>query len=347
VLKRPTTTNVGEHPVTDRLDRPIHDLRISITDRCNFRCVYCMPKEKFGRDHKFLARRELLTFEEIERLARIFAGLGVSKLRITGGEPLLRTDVEDLVERLSRVPGITDISMTTNASLVTDERARRLREAGLARINVSLDSLDDQDFIRINDVGCSVRRVLDGIESLQKAGFDPIKVNMVVRRGLNETSILPMARYFHGTDVILRFIEYMDVGSTNEWQLSQVCSAREIHDMIHAEMPLESMQPNYRGEVARRWRYVDGGGEIGLISSVTQPFCRNCSRARLSAVGRLYTCLFASEGIDLRAYLRAGGDDRALVEHVTGIWSRRDDRYSELRARVKVPLKVEMSHIGG
>ncbi|KAA3634132.1 MAG: GTP 3',8-cyclase MoaA [Proteobacteria bacterium] len=336
-----------DHPVVDRLARPIHDLRISITDRCNFRCVYCMPKEKFGRDHKFLAKRELLSFEEIERVARIFGELGVRKLRITGGEPLLRADVVDLVGRLVEVPGIDDVSMTTNASLVSSERARALRDAGLRRVNVSLDSLDDDDFVRINDVGCSVRRVLDGIDALQEAGFDPIKVNMVVRRGLNEQSILPMARHFHGTPVILRFIEYMDVGSTNGWRLSEVYSAREIHDTINAEMPLESLQPNYLGEVARRWRYCDGGGEIGIISSVTQPFCRHCSRARLSAVGKLYTCLFAPDGFDLRAYLRSGCDDRAFKAHIAGIWRRREDRYSELRSQVNLPRKVEMSHIGG
>ncbi len=344
-----TSSKLSDNPaVVDRLQRPIHDLRISITDRCNFRCVYCMPKEKFGRDHKFLARRELLSFEEIERVATVFAELGVRKLRITGGEPLLRTDVVELVARLAKVPGIDDISMTTNASLVSRERARELHDAGLKRVNVSLDSLDDADFVRINDVGCSVRRVLDGIDALAEAGFDPVKVNMVVRRGLNEHGVLPMARHFHGTPVVLRFIEYMDVGSTNEWQLDQVFSAREIHDAIHAEFPLETLQPNYPGEVARRWRYRDGGGEIGIISSVTQPFCRDCSRARLSAVGKLYTCLFAADGFDLRAYLRSGGDDQALKEYVSGIWRHREDRYSELRARVTTPVrKVEMSHIGG
>lgn len=333
--------------VIDRLSRPIHDLRISITDRCNFRCVYCMPKEKFGRDHRFLARKDLLSFEEIERIATVFAELGVSKLRITGGEPLLRSDMVELVRRLAAVPGIRDLSMTTNASLVSPKRAVELREAGLKRVNVSLDSLNDEDFVRINDVGCSVGRVLDGIQALEEAGFDPIKVNMVVRRGLNESSVLPMARHFHGTSIILRFIEYMDVGSTNQWRMSEVFSAREIHDAIDAELPLESMQPNYTGEVARRWRYRDGGGEIGIISSVSQPFCRNCSRARLSAVGALYTCLFAHEGFDLRALLRSGCDERALKEQVADIWMNREDRYSELRSTVSVSRKVEMSHIGG
>lgn len=307
-----------------------------------------MPKEKFGRDYKFLARKELLSFEEIERVSSVFASLGVKKLRITGGEPLLRTEMVDLVRRLASVPGIDDISMTTNASLMSDERARELRDAGLKRVNVSLDSLNDEDFVRINDVGCSVERVLEGIEALIAAGFDPVKVNMVVRRGLNESSVLPMARHFHGSPVILRFIEYMDVGSTNEWRMSEVFSAREIHDLINAELPIEPVQPNYVGEVARRWRYRDGGGEIGIISSVTQPFCRDCSRARLSAVGKLYTCLFAADGFDLRSYLRSGCDDRTLREAVAGIWRRREDRYSEIRSRISIPVKkVEMSHIGG
>lgn len=342
-----TSPVVRPEPVTDRLNRPIHDLRISITDRCNFRCVYCMPKEKFGRDYSFLSRKELLSFEEIERVCRAFADIGVKKLRITGGEPLLRTDMHDLVARLANIPGIDDLSMTTNASLIKPERARALRDAGLTRVNVSLDSLNDDDFIRINDVGCTVKRVLDGIDVLVASGFDPIKVNMVVRRGLNETSILPMARHFHGSGVILRFIEYMDVGTTNQWQLSDVYSAKDIVKTINTEMPLEPLDPNYTGEVARRWRYVDGGGEIGIISSVTQPFCRNCSRARLSAVGKLYTCLFAEDGFDLRALLRSGCDDDDFRESVAELWRRREDRYSELRNRIDVPHKVEMSHIGG
>ncbi len=337
----------GRDTVVDALGRPIHDLRISITDRCNFRCVYCMPKEKFGRDYKFLTRGELLSFEEIERVSRLFADIGVRKLRITGGEPLLRRDVEELVAILAGIPGIDDLSMTTNASLVTAERARSLRDAGLRRVNVSLDSLDDKDFVRINDVGCSVGRVLSGIEALVDAGFDPVKVNMVVRKGLNEDSVLPMARHFHGSGVILRFIEYMDVGSTNAWQLSEVVSAREILDTIDAELPLESMQPNYPGEVARRWRYRDGGGEIGIISSVTEPFCGQCSRARLSAVGKVYTCLFAADGVDLRSLLRGGASDGEIGEFLVGLWSRRADRYSEMRSVVRVPRKVEMSHIGG
>ncbi len=337
----------GQDAVADALGRPIHDLRISITDRCNFRCVYCMPKEKFGRHYQFLTRRELLSFEEIERASRLFASIGVRKLRITGGEPLLRRDVEELVEILARVPGVDDLSMTTNASLVSPQRARTLRDAGLARVNISLDSLNDADFIRINDVGCSVNRVLKGIEALVDAGFDPVKVNMVVRKGLNEDSVLPMARHFHGSGVILRFIEYMDVGTTNEWRLSEVFTAREILETINAEMPLEPVEPNYTGEVARRWRYRDGGGEIGIISSVTQPFCGDCSRARLSAVGKVYTCLFAADGVDIREWLRADLDDEAVVGRLRDLWARRGDRYSELRSVVQVSRKVEMSHIGG
>ena len=333
--------------VTDRLNRAIHDLRISITDRCNFRCVYCMPKEKFGRGHKFLARKELLSFEEIERTVRLFAGLGVRKIRITGGEPMLRADLPELIRRVALVPGIDDLSMTTNASLLTVEKAKVLKEAGLQRVNVSLDSLNDEDFIRINDVGCSVKRVLNGIDALDSAGFDTIKVNMVVRKGTNESSILPMARHFHGSGHILRFIEYMDVGTTNEWQISEVVTANEIKDLIHRELPLATLQPNYLGEVARRWKYVDGGGEIGIISSVTQPFCGNCSRARLSAVGALYTCLFASGGFDLRELLRQDHSDDQLIERFSDIWSNRDDRYSEIRGKNTNQQKVEMSYIGG
>lgn len=333
--------------ISDALGRSIHDLRISITDRCNFRCIYCMPKEKFGRHYKFLSRRDLLSFEEIERVSRIFAAAGVKKIRITGGEPMLRTDLIELIRRLRRIDGIEDLSMTTNASLVTLEKARELREAGLARVNISLDSLNDEDFVRINDVGCSVARVLQGIQTLADAGFETIKINMVVRKGTNESSVLPMARHFHGSGHILRFIEYMDVGSTNEWHMGEVVSARQIHDLINAEMPIESMQPNYPGEVARRWRYLDGGGEIGIISSVTQPFCRSCSRARLSALGKLYTCLFAEDGYDLRADLRANLSDEELSARLAALWSKRDDRYSELRGKVSIPRKVEMSHIGG
>lgn len=333
--------------IVDKLGREIHDLRISITDRCNFRCVYCMPKEKFGRGYKFLARNQLLSFEEIERTVRLFAKLGVRKIRITGGEPMLRADLPDLVSLIASIDGIDDLSMTTNASLLTPEKAKTLRNAGLGRLNVSLDSLNDADFVSINDVGCSVSRVLSGIDALDSAGFKNTKVNMVVRKGTNESSILPMARHFYGSGHILRFIEYMDVGTTNEWKISEVVTATEIKEMIHSEMPLESLQPNYMGEVARRWKYVDGGGEIGIISSVTQPFCGNCSRARLSAVGKLYTCLFASDGFDIRELLRQSMSEAELLEAFAKIWTARDDRYSETRGKVPNQQKVEMSHIGG
>ena len=336
-----------QNVMRDSLNRPIHDLRISITDRCNFRCVYCMPKTKFGRDYKFLPRRELLSYEEITRIAAVFANLGVKKIRVTGGEPLLRTDINELVANLAEIPGIEDLSLTTNASLVTPEKARSLRAAGMSRVNISLDSLNDEDFERINDVGCSVDRVLRGIEALDAAGFDPIKVNMVVRKGLNENSILPMTRHFHGTGQILRFIEYMDVGNTNAWQLDQVVSARQIIDIISQEFELEPVDPNYTGEVAKRWRFTNGGGEIGIISSVTRPFCRDCSRARISAIGSLYLCLFAQSGHDLRKCLRDGMTDDELTEHIRGIWQQRDDRYSELRSSTPQVQKVEMSHIGG
>ena len=333
--------------IVDKLGREIHDLRISITDRCNFRCVYCMPKEKFGRGYKFLARNQLLSFEEIERTVRLFAKLGVRKIRITGGEPMLRADLPDLVSLIASIDGIDDLSMTTNASLLTPEKAKTLRNAGLGRLNVSLDSLNDADFVSINDVGFSVSRVLSGIDALDSAGFKNTKVNMVVRKGTNESSILPMARHFYGSGHILRFIEYMDVGTTNEWKISEVVTATEIKEMIHSEMPLESLQTNYMGEVARRWKYVDGGGEIGIISSVTQPFCGNCSRARLSAVGKLYTCLFASDGFDIRELLRQSMSEAELLEAFAKIWMARDDRYSETRGKVPNQQKVEMSHIGG
>ena len=316
-----------------------------MTDRCNFRCVYCMPKAVFD-DHRFLPKDELLSFEEIERVVRASASLGVSKVRLTGGEPLLRRDLEALVEKVRGVSGITDLSMTTNASLLTPARARSLREAGLQRVNVSLDGLDDETFRRVNDVGVSVQRVLDGIEAASLAGFDSVKVNMVVKKGLNDADILPMARFFHGTGQILRFIEFMDVGNSNAWDLSHVTTSAEIAARIDAELPIRPVSANYRGEVAKRWEYVDGGGEIGIISSVSDPFCGDCSRARLSATGSLYTCLFASGGHDLRPALREGGEGvRAALAR---LWGRRADRYSETRTRVHVLRpKVEMSFIGG
>jgi cyclic pyranopterin phosphate synthase len=323
----------------------MRDLRISVTDRCNFRCVYCMPKEVFGRDYAFLDRRELLTFEEIERLSRGFVAHGVEKVRITGGEPLVRRDVERLIEQLAAIDGL-DLTLTTNGSLLP-QKAQALRDAGLRRVTVSLDSLDDEVFSAMNDVDFPVERVLDGIDAAAAAGL-PVKVNMVVKRGLNEDAILPMAREFRARGHILRFIEYMDVGHTNGWRMDDVVPAAEIVETIGAEFPLEPLDPNYPGEVARRWRYKDGAGEIGVIASVTQPFCGDCTRARLSAEGRLYTCLFALRGHDLRALVRGGATEGELHEAIGRIWTDRADRYSELRSAQTAGLpKVEMSYIGG
>ncbi len=331
----------------DTLKRPLRDLRVSVTDRCNFRCRYCMPKEVFGRDYEFLAREELLSFEEIARLARIFAAAGVHKVRLTGGEPLLRAQLESLIEMLAGVEGIDDVTLTTNGSLLA-RKADALAKAGLGRVTVSLDSLDDAVFMAMNDVDFPVARVLEGIEAAAAAGLTPIKVNMVVKRGMNEDSVLPMARHFRGTGHIVRFIEYMDVGSSNGWRLDDVVPSAEIVEMISADMPLKPLQPNYPGEVANRWRYADGSGEIGLISSVTNPFCGGCTRARLSAEGVLYTCLFATGGTDIRSLLRAGAGDAELAAAIGLIWSNRDDRYSELRSKATKGLpKVEMSYIGG
>ncbi|HEY7562230.1 MAG TPA: GTP 3',8-cyclase MoaA [Gaiellaceae bacterium] len=332
--------------LTDRLGRPVRDLRISVTDRCNFRCVYCMPKEVFGRDYEFLARTDLLSFEEIERVARAFAGLGVEKLRITGGEPLVRRDLEVLVEKLAGIPGL-DLALTTNGALLV-QKAQALRDAGLRRITVSLDSLDDEVFRAMNDVDVPVERVLAGIDAAVAAGLEPVKVNVVVKRGLNEDGIVPLARAFRGTGVVLRFIEYMDVGHTNGWRLDDVVPAAEIVETIAAEFPLEPVASSYRGEVANRYRYADGAGEIGVIASVTQPFCGDCTRARLSADGKLYTCLFAVRGHDLRALLRGGASDAELAEAIADVWRARGDRYSELRsAATPDPARVEMSYIGG
>ncbi len=330
----------------DTLGRPVRDLRISITDRCNFRCVYCMPKEVFGRDYTFLDRGELLTFEEIERAARIFAGLGVHKIRLTGGEPLLRRELERLVAKLAAIPGL-DLTLTTNGSLLP-QKAAPLAAAGLQRITVSLDALDDEVFRAMNDVDFPVERVLAGIEAAAAAGLTPVKVNMVVKRGLNEDSVLPMARHFRGSGHILRFIEYMDVGHSNGWRLDDVVPAKEIVARIDSDFPIEAVEPNYPGEVARRYRYRDGAGEIGVIASVTKPFCGACTRGRLSAEGRLFTCLFATEGYDLRALLRTGAPDEVVTEALHGVWRARTDRYSEIRSAETVDLpKVEMSYIGG
>lgn len=332
--------------VKDTLNRPLQDLRISVTDRCNFRCVYCMPKEIFGREYQFLDRDELLTFEEIERLTRIFHSLGVRKVRLTGGEPLVRSDIERLVAMLAEIPGL-DLTMTTNG-LLLPKKAEALKAAGLRRITVSLDSIEDETFAAMNDVGISVAQVLEGIDAAKAAGLHPIKINMVVKRDVNESSILPMARHFKGSGHILRYIEFMDVGHTNGWRLDQVVAASEIIDKLNKEFAIEPVEPNYRGEVAKRWRYADGSGEVGVIASVAQPFCRDCSRVRLSADGMLYTCLFAVEGHDLRGLLRNGGDDDHIADEIGAIWGRRTDRYSEIRSAKTVDLpKIEMSYIGG
>jgi GTP 3',8-cyclase len=332
-------------PTLDTLGRPLRDLRISVTDRCNFRCVYCMPKEVYGRDYQFLERSALLTFEEIERLARVFAGHGVEKIRITGGEPLVRRNVERLIELLARIDGL-DLTLTTNGALLA-RKAQALKEGGLRRVTVSLDSLDDATFRAMNDVDFPVERVLEGIDAAAAAGL-PVKVNMVVKRGVNDDSVVPMARFFRERGHILRFIEYMDVGHSNGWRLDDVVPASEIVAAIDAELPLEPAEANYRGEVARRWRYRDGSGEIGVIASVTQPFCGDCTRARLSAEGRLYTCLFGLRGHDLRALVRGGSSDEELADAIGVVWRARRDRYSELRSANTVDLpKVEMSYIGG
>jgi len=330
----------------DTRNRPLHDLRISVTDRCNFRCVYCMPKEIYGRGYQFLQKDQLLTFEELARLATIFASLGTKKIRLTGGEPLMRRGLDALVRMLAEIPDI-DLTLTTNGSLLT-EQAPALAAAGLKRVTVSLDSLDDTVFKCMNDVDFPVARVLAGIDAAVAAGLAPVKINMVVRRGLNEGSILAMARHFRNTGHILRFIEYMDVGHTNGWRLEDVVSAREIVRTIDAELPLLPIEANYRGEVAERWRYADGSGEIGVIASVTQPFCADCTRARLSADGGLYTCLFATTGRDLRGLLRAGASDDEIRAAIETTWVERADRYSEQRSSETVGLhKIEMSFIGG
>jgi cyclic pyranopterin phosphate synthase len=329
----------------DTFHRPLRDLRVSITDRCNFRCVYCMPKEVYGRDYAFLPRRDLLTFEEIARLAQVFAGLGVEKIRLTGGEPLIRRDVEHLVEMLAEIPGL-DLTLTTNGAALV-QKAQALKDAGLGRITVSLDSLDDDVFRAMNDVDFPVQTVLDGIEAASAAGL-PVKVNVVVKRGVNEDSVLPMARHFRDGGHVVRFIEYMDVGHTNGWRLDDVVPAADIVAALDAELPLEPLPPRYPGEVAERYRYRDGSGEIGVIASVTRPFCGACTRARLSADGSLYTCLFATTGHDLRALVRGDAGDDEIAAALGGIWRERADRYSELRSSATPDLpKVEMSYIGG
>ena len=337
----------GEGPLADRRGRQLRDLRISVTDRCNFRCVYCMPSEVFDADYAFLPHAELLTFEEMVRAARAFHSLGVEKIRLTGGEPLLRRDIERLVAMLREaLPGV-DLTLTTNGSALK-AKARALKAAGLDRITVSLDALDDATFRAMNDVDFPVAKVLEGIEAAHAAGLSPIKLNMVVKRGMNDGQIVDMARRFRGTGHIVRFIEFMDVGSTNGWRMDDVIASAEVVRRIGEVFPLEPAEANYTGEVAERWRYRDGQGEIGVISSVTQAFCSTCTRARLSTDGRLFTCLFAHQGYDLKTLLRGGADESRIAAAVQAVWQQREDRYSEIRtAETARERKVEMSFIGG
>jgi cyclic pyranopterin phosphate synthase len=342
---------VGE--MTDRLHRPLLDLRISVTDRCNFRCVYCMPKEHFDQEHRYVPHGELLSFEEITRLARIFVRRGTRKIRLTGGEPLLRRELESLVRMLAGLRGedgvAPDLAMTTNGSILA-RKAQLLAEAGLRRVTVSLDALEDETFRRMNDVDFPVASVLEGIEAAAAAGFAPIKINMVVRRGFNEDQVLPMARYFRERGHVLRFIEFMDVGNSNAWQMGEVVPTEQILASIDAQMPIEPIANGERGAVAQRWRYRDGSGEFGTISSVTRAFCGDCTRARLSTEGLLFLCLFGQQGHDLRALLRAGADDGQIAAAIGAVWAQRDDRYSELRATMSPPEhagRIEMSYIGG
>ncbi|UUZ63462.1 GTP 3',8-cyclase MoaA [Polaromonas sp. P1-6] len=344
--------------LSDTLGRPLHDLRISVTDRCNFRCSYCMPREVFNKDYAFLPQSSLLSFEEITWLARIFVAHGVEKIRLTGGEPLLRKHLEVLIEMLAKLQTPAgkplDITLTTNASLLA-KKAQSLKDAGLQRVTVSLDGLDDATFRSMNDVDFPVAEVLKGIEAAQKVGLAPIKVNMVVKRGTNDAEIIPMARHFRNSGVVLRFIEYMDVGATNGWRMDEVLPSAQVIERLNAEFPLTAINPNYLGETAERWRYADGAGEIGVISSVTQAFCSDCNRARLSTEGKLFLCLFASQGHDLRALLRNEQyTDEQIAAAVGHIWQARTDRYSELRAELPADVgsagslkRVEMSYIGG
>ncbi len=334
--------------ITDLRNRPLRDLRISLTDRCNFRCAYCMPKEVFGADYAFLSRQAVLNEQEILRLTKIFANLGVTKVRLTGGEPLLRADLLSIVEQIANIDGIEDIAMTTNGSRLTPELAKKLKQAGLKRITISLDSLDDGIFQRLNDVGCSVNTVLTAIDAAQHAGLSPVKINMVVMKGINDHEIEAMAAFGRDKGVIIRFIEFMDVGNSNHWNLDQVVPAKEILARVGARFPIQKTAALERGEVANRYLYEDGLGEIGVIASVTAPFCGACTRARLSAEGRLFLCLFASQGFDLKSPLREGKGDDDIQKIIENLWHHRDDRYSELRMTQKsATRKVEMSHIGG
>jgi len=349
--QRTSPSDAGSGPLLDTYRRPLRDLRISITDRCNFRCTYCMPREIFGPDHVFLPRASLLTFDEITRFARIAVDRGVQKIRLTGGEPLLRKDIEVLVRQLAdlRTPEgkPVDLTLTTNGTLL-GIKARALKEAGLQRVTVSLDALDDAIFARMSDSKVRVKTILDGIEQAAMAGLAPIKVNMVVRKGVNEDQILPMARHFREKGHILRFIEFMDVGDTNGWNFSEVVTGAEILEILSREFSLEPVQAEYRGEVAKSWRYTDGKGEIGIITSVTQPFCGDCTRLRLSPEGQLFLCLFASQGHDVRLLLRNGSSDDEIRDHLAGVWGARHDRYSEQRGELSGSRKkIEMSYIGG
>ncbi|QIF01331.1 GTP 3',8-cyclase MoaA [Roseimicrobium sp. ORNL1] len=345
----PTATTVSP-VVRDGLGRALTDLRLSVTDRCNFRCTYCMPKELFGASHAFLPKSEILSFEELARIAQVFVGLGVEKIRLTGGEPLLRRELDVLIARLAAIPGVQDLTLTTNGSALVN-LAPALRAAGLSRLTVSVDALDDAVFRAMNDVDFPVHRVLAGIDAALEAGFGPIKINTVVKRGVNEQEILPLVRRFRGPQYVLRFIEYMDVGNSNGWRMEHVVPAREILQRIEQAFPLEPLPAHAPSEVARRYRHRDGGGEIGVISSVTAPFCRDCTRARVSSDGKLYTCLFNGQGHDLRSLLRDGATDEELADFVRGVWHKRDDRYSELRAhqpqQPQQVAKAEMSRIGG
>lgn len=343
------TKSTNLNGIYDTLGRTLRDLRISVTDRCNFRCTYCMPKEVFGADFAFLPHDDLLSFEEIVTLAKVFVKAGVRKLRITGGEPLLRRDLDHLIGMLAAIPDVEDIALTTNGSLLTPKRAKQLKDAGLNRVTISLDSLRDEVFMAMNDVRFPVKKVLEAVEAAEQAGLTPVKINMVVKRGVNEEDVVEMARHFRGTSTIVRFIEYMDVGNSNGWRLDDVVSASEILSKIHALWPLESIPPRVKGEVATRYVYEDGQGEIGVIGSVTRAFCGTCTRARLSPEGELFTCLFAGKGHDFRERLRRGDSEDELFDYLISIWHGRRDRYSELRSRAtEFPHhKVEMSHIGG
>ena len=342
------TSGLTTIPVLDRFRRPLRDLRISVTDRCNFRCPYCMPAEIYGDRYQFLPRESLLSFEEIVRLTRILVRLGVVKVRITGGEPLVRAEIDKLISMLAQVPGIEDLTMTTNAFLLS-QFADKLKEAGLQRITISLDSLDDAVFRQMNGRNFGTERVLEGIEAADRVGLRPIKINAVVQRGVNDHTLVELARFAHERGYIVRFIEYMDVGTLNGWKMDDVVPAEEILERIHAEMPLEPVEANYKGEVALRYRFRDGGGEVGVIASVTKPFCGDCTRMRLSPEGQIVTCLFATSGTDLRTPLRDGATDDEIEAIIRGLWGLRDDRYSEIRTMFtdEPRKKVEMYHIGG